>query len=227
MADPHRYMFDEDFTPVHNTRPLGDDQGDGTGAEGAAEPELPPPPTFSEEELNFARESAFDEGRRAGHAEGLEAGGQQIANVLTVLAQTLPLVAQEQARSNDQILQDAVRLTVATLRRAFPAMAERSAFEEVAKVVADLVPHLLDEPRIIVRVAAALVETIRERLAQIANQTGFEGRIVVQEDARLNPGDCKVEWADGGAERDLARLIGEMEQIVDRAIASMAGRPAQ
>ena len=36
------------------------------------------------------------------------AGGAQVAQVLTVLAQNLPLLADEQARANDQLLADAV-----------------------------------------------------------------------------------------------------------------------
>ena len=232
MAEQHRYMFDVDFTPAHQ-KPPKDEPGSVGADDGVSnEPPPPPAPTFSEEELNLARDTAFDEGRRTGYSEGLEAGGVQIANTLQALVQSLPLVVQAQEASNDQILQDSVRLTVATLRRAFPAVAENHAFDEVAKVVADLVPHLLDEPRIIVRVAQPLVETIRERLEQIANSTGFEGRMVVQEDARLKPGDCKVEWADGGAERDVSRLMTEMEQIVDRALKSVSapasggGQPA-
>lgn len=218
MAEAHKYMFDLDFTPPHQ-RPK-DVEAEGAEAVEAVVEDLPPAPMFTEEELNMARDGAFDEGRRSGYAEGLEAGGSMIAQSLDALVQALPGVVHSQNMANELILHDAVRLTMATLRRALPATAEANAFAEVAKVVADLVPHLLDEPRIIVRVAPVLVDTIRTRLEQIAQSTGFEGRMVVQEDARLNPGDCKVEWADGGAERDLVRMLAEMEEVVDRALAS-------
>ena len=221
MAEQRKYMFDMDFTPGAVQRQS--DEGSLSAEAGvvAVEEALPPPPVFSEEELNLARETAFEEGRRKGFAEGQEAGGIQIAQAVEMLTQTLPNVSAEQARANDQIMTDSLKLVMATLRRALPAMAETHAFDEVSKVVADLIPHLLDEPRIIVRVALPLVETMRERLEQVAHSTGFEGRVVVQDDARMGPGDCKVEWADGGAERDLSRLIAEMDQIVERALASM------
>ena len=224
MAEQRRYMFDVDFTPGAPQSPEGD--ADEVAADGEhishAEPPPPPAPMFSEEELNLARETAFEEGRRIGFAEGQDAGGVQMAQALEAITRSLPAVAEEQSRANDMITNDAIKLAMAAMRRAMPATAEKYAFDEVAKVVADLVPHLLDEPRIIVRVALPLVETMRERLEQVAHSTGFEGRMVVQEDARLGPGDCKVEWADGGAERDLSRVLSEMDQIVDRAFASVS-----
>ena len=227
MVEAHKYMFDVDFTPPRQRSPDVVKDRD----ESVVEPEAPPPAPavmFSEEELGLARDGAFDEGRQSGYAAGLEAGGVQIAKSLEALVAALPNLASVQTRANDLVLQDAIRLTQAVLRRAFPAIAESHAFDEVAKVVSDLIPHLLDEPRIIVRVALPLVETIRERLEQIAHSTGFEGRMVVQEDPRLKPGDCKVEWADGGAERDLTRLLAEAEHIIDRALtqASPSGEQA-
>ncbi len=175
---------------------------------------------FSEEELNLAREAAFDEGRGKGFTEGQEDAGLRIAQAIEALIASLPSLSQEQDRANEIILKDAVKLAIAVVKRALPAMAETHAFDEVSKVVADLVPHLLDEPRIIVRVALPLVESIRAHLEQLANQAGFEGRIVVQEDERVALGDCKLEWADGGGERDLGRLMADMDQIVERALAS-------
>jgi flagellar assembly protein FliH len=175
---------------------------------------------FSEEEVNMAREAAFDEGRRSGFSEGQEDAGIRIAQTIEALTAALPMLAEEQARTNALILTDAVKLSLAAVKKALPAMAEKYAFEEVSKVVADLVPHLLDEPRIIVRVALPLVESIRTHLEQVAKSAGFEGRVVVQDDERLGAGDCKVEWADGGGERDLARLMSEMDQVVERALAS-------
>lgn len=222
MAEQRRYMFDMDFTP--GAPPPQAAEGGDPAVDGApqVQDEPPPPPAamFSEEELNLARDTAFEEGRRIGFSEGQEAAGVQIAQALDAITRSLPAVAEAQSKANDLILSDAVKLAMATMRRAMPATAEKYAFDEVAKVVADLVPHLLDEPRIIVRVALPLVDTMRQRLEQVAHSTGFEGRMVVQEDARLGPGDCKVEWADGGAERDLSRLLNEMDQIVDRAFES-------
>jgi len=223
MAEVRKYMFDLDFTNGGRkpNREDGRAHNDSQPEVEEAPPPPPPPPTFSEEELNLARESAFDEGRRRGFTEGQEDGGLQIAHAVEALTKALPGLAEEQIRTNESIMKDAVRLAMAVVHKAMPAMAVKYAFDEVGQVVADLVAHLLDEPRIIVRVALPLVDPIRSRLEQVANSTGFEGRVVVQDDDRLGPGDCKVEWTDGGGERDLSRLLSEVDQVVERALASM------
>jgi len=105
------------------------------------------------------------------------------------------------------------------LKKMLPAACERHAFDEVTRVVEEVVGHVLDEPRIIVRVAAPLVDGVRAQLEAVVQGRGFEGRVVVQADDRLPLGDCRVEWTDGGAERDQARLMADIEAAVDRALA--------
>jgi flagellar assembly protein FliH len=110
-------------------------------------------------------------------------------------------------------------VALAVLKKVLPAACELHAFDEVTRVVEEVVGHLLDEPRIIVKTAEPLVEAVRERLEAVCASHGFEGRVVVQADARLSPGDCRVEWADGGAERDQARLMADIEATIERSLA--------
>lgn len=214
---PYRkFMFEVDFDRPHPPKP--------TVVEPAAVEEVieaePPPPTFSEEELGIAREAAFEQGRQAGFNEASEATDRLIATALTSLSTQMDAVFRGQEEANDLNARNAVKVALAVVRKMLPAACEKHAFDEVARVVEEVVGHILDEPRIIVRVAALLVEPVRERLEAVAERQGFEGRVVVQADARLTPGDARVEWTDGGAERDQARLMGEIEATMERAMAS-------
>ncbi|HZD91309.1 MAG TPA: flagellar assembly protein FliH, partial [Pseudolabrys sp.] len=47
---------------------------------------------------------------------------------------------------------------------------------------------------------------------------GFEGRLVVQADAQLAPGDCHIEWAEGGVNRDEAATRATIDELVGRYI---------
>ena len=62
----------------------------------------------------------------------------------------------------------------------------------------------------------------------MAAQAGFEGKIVLLAQSDLQAGDVRVEWADGGAERDIGLLWREIDAIVERAVgaAPAALRPA-
>ena len=182
-------------------------------------PPPPPPPTFSEEELNLARDIAYEEGRQKGFDEGRDAAGRVTGEALAKMAQHMDMLAGVQAAANHQVLEDAVRLAQTMIRRYLPALAKRHAFDEVADMMRELVPHLLDEPRIIVRVAADIEETVRGHLEDVARSHGFEGRVVVHGDARMGNSDCKIEWADGGAERDLDRAVSELDAVLARTLA--------
>lgn len=218
MVD-RKYMFDLDFDrpqPAQTAHHRAEEEEPEEELEDEAEP---PPPMFSEEDLLLTRESAFNEGREAGLEEAGAATERLLASALATLTQQMDGVSRQQDDANDTNARAAVRVAMAVLKKMLPAACERHAFDEVTRVVEEVVGHVLDEPRIIVRVAAPLVDGVRTQLEAVVQGRGFEGRVVVQADDRLPLGDCRVEWTDGGAERDQARLMADIEAAVERALA--------
>ncbi len=49
----------------------------------------------------------------------------------------------------------------------------------------------------------------------MAAEAGYRGEIGVIADAKLAPGDARLEWQDGAAVRDLARLEAEASALVE------------
>ncbi|HSV29958.1 MAG TPA: FliH/SctL family protein [Candidatus Omnitrophota bacterium] len=219
MTKPRKYMFDLDFDHPNGAPKAVEPAAAPAVEELPPEPEPEPPPMFSEEELAIARDSAFEEGRQAGLAEAAEATERMIAQALGTIAGQMDAIFRAQEEANDDNARTAARVGLAVVKKMLPAACAKHAFDEVAQVVEEVIGHILDEPRIIVRVGDGLVEPVRERLEAVAQSHGFEGRVVVQADPRLVAGDCRVEWTDGGAERDQARLMQEIEAAVERALA--------
>ena len=62
----------------------------------------------------------------------------------------------------------------------------------------------------------ALLDDAREKLTEIARTRGFEGRLVVLADPDVAKGDCRIEWADGGLERNQAAIDLAITQAVTR-----------
>lgn len=217
MGTYRKYMFDFDFDQP-SPRPeevVAEDEE----AEAEPEPEEPPPPTFTEEELALTRDAAFAEGQQAGFAEAAERTERLTQAALAALSDQMATLFRQADEAADANARAAVRVAQAALRKMLPAACEAYAFDEVTRVVEDVVGHILDEPRIIVKVAEPLVQGVREKLEATAQAHGFEGRVVVQADPRLAVGDARVEWTDGGAERDQARLWSEIENTIERALA--------
>jgi flagellar assembly protein FliH len=68
----------------------------------------------------------------------------------------------------------------------------------------------------VLRVAQEIYEPLRERLDTLANAAGYAGRIVLLVDDAIAAGDARVEWADGGAERNLAGQCAEIHELLER-----------
>lgn len=221
-----KFMFDLDFSPP-STRPKpAEAEVMDHADDDEYQAEAPPAPTFTEEDLQVVREAAYDEGMRNGQAEAMATTEHQMSEAMTRIAAAMASLGQAQEEAADANQRVAARVAMAVLKKVLPAACEQHAFEEVVRTVQECFAHVLDEPRIIVRVDQDLVDPVRDKLESVAGLHGFEGRVVVQADPRLGRGDCRVEWADGGAERDQARLLADIEAAVERSLAPAVGRPA-
>lgn len=221
-----KYMFDLDFGPPPANRPKAVEQTEESWDEEMLA-ETPPPPTFTEEDLQVVREAAYDEGHRTGLDEASETQQALLSTAMDKISAQMAELGAVQEEANDQNQRVAARVAMAVLKKVLPAACEQYAFDEVGRTVLECFAHVLDEPRIIVRVEPGLVDRVKEYLEPAALQNGFEGRVVVQADVRMVLGDCRVEWTDGGAERDQARLLGDIEAAVERSLAPPERRPEE
>ncbi|MBW8708119.1 MAG: hypothetical protein JF627_02450, partial [Alphaproteobacteria bacterium] len=71
----------------------------------------------------------------------------------------------------------------------------------------------IGEPRITLRAAPAVAEVLEQRLADIAHEEGYEGRVAMAADPAMTGGDCRIEWRGGGAER--------REQVIEDALTAL------
>jgi flagellar assembly protein FliH len=123
---------------------------------------------------------------------------------------------------------EAVEVAVAVARKLAPALVAREPFDEIAALAGDCFRQLVASPHIAVRINDALYATAREKLDEIVRARGFEGRLVVLAEDDIALGDCRIEWADGGINRDNAATdaaIGEAVAGYLGARRSFAGIP--
>jgi flagellar assembly protein FliH len=84
--------------------------------------------------------------------------------------------------------------------------------------------HLDRTPKVAIKVAPDLAGAVQEKIGGLAAQAAFDGKLGVVGDASLAPGDCRVEWGDGGAERDQSRAWAQIDQAVESALGALAQR---
>ena len=64
-------------------------------------------------------------------------------------------------------------------------------------------------------------EAITETVGKFARESGFDGRFVVLGEPDFAPGDCRIEWADGGIIRNLDIVETEIETSFQRYFAAL------
>lgn len=187
--------------------------------------EAPPPPTFSEAELEAARSAAFEAGKAEGLAEAGSGFEKQIETALTVLQGEFAAVRAAQSEANDETLRDAVKVATTIARKLFPEFTRREGLEEIEAFVQATISTLFAEAEVIVRTPEPLTDELRARLAPIAAASGLGDNLEVAPDASLGPADCRISWGNGGAERNGAQLLGDIDALVARFLDHLDAAP--
>lgn len=173
-------------------------------------------PQFSEDELNAARQAAYADGFEAGRAEAL----QDVSTRATKAAEAIAAAVADQGESNAKrmaaVHEEAVNLAYAIARTLAPTLVARQPLAEIENMVRECLTACYSEPRLVVRVAENLVDPVKDMMDRLEQEQSYTGKIIILGDDRLEGDHCRVEWADGGAERNMDALLADVDRLVQR-----------
>jgi len=199
MTASAKYMFDEDFA---------------TGVK----------PTITVIEADRRRLDAEAQAHRKGFAAGLaQAQGeanQRIATALGLIADNLSRLDRALNGIEARLETEAVQVAVAVAGKLAPELIAREPYTEISALATECFRQLVTTPHVAVHVGTDIFDLAKERLEATASAGGFEGRLVVMSDASMAPGDCRIEWADGGVKRDEAATLSAINDTVVRYVAA-------
>jgi flagellar assembly protein FliH len=182
----------------------------------APKPVKPPEPTFSKAELEAARQAGIADGRAAATAEAQQAREQRATAALSQIAKEMGELRARNTLTSLASEQFAISVAELLLGKALPELAKRNGHLEILAFFQTCLQEARCEPRLVVRVSETVVEVLRPLLEQATAQSGFEGKIVILPEAGLGAADCRIEWADGGGERDMTELLRKSGEAFDR-----------
>ena len=200
MSAAKKFLFDVDFARGADGKP--------------AEPTI----TLAEHALQLAEAEAAAHHR--GYAEAQTdaevESGRRVADTMERIAAGLAVANDALHAIETRLECEAVEVAVAVARKLAPTLIAREPFAEIAALASDCFRELADSPHIAVRVNDALYAAAREKLDVLARARGFEGRLVVLGEPGIAVGDCRIEWADGGINRDGAAADAAIGEAVAR-----------
>jgi flagellar assembly protein FliH len=199
MKATAKYLFDEDFASGEK-----------------------PTITMVEHERRRAdaESQAYRSGFAAGEAQAQQEAAQRIAAALAVIADGLGRLDGALTAIETRLETEAVEVAVAVAAKLAPALIGREPFAEISALATECFHHLVSTPLVAVRVGAGIYDMAKEKIEDIARARGFEGRLAVTSDESLAPGDCRIEWADGGVIRDQAETASAIDEMVGRYISA-------
>ena len=162
----------------------------------------PPPPTFSEAELEAARKKAYENGYKKGEEDTRAQREDYIAAQLGITGeQFATLFAAEDMRAR-LYEKESVRLTLETLDVLFPDLVARAGRHEIERVIETVLQDIAPEAAIVVETCEADTAEIEALLSRLRPEGAPQWE--VKGAADMEPGAVRLKWKDGGAVRDAA-----------------------
>lgn len=176
--------------------------------------------SLSQAKQEDMRAMAFAEGQEVGRTEAMASLEQSCENLL----QNILIAGQNLAtRQEEQVTlmnKEAAKLAFAIIGKLAPAMVERTPLEEIELLVSQCLKNSPLEPRLVIRVDETILPAVQDRLEDMKRSSGYPGQVILISETMAHISDCRVEWANGGVERDFDSLMATIDTIVQQFIAA-------
>jgi flagellar assembly protein FliH len=169
-----------------------------------------------------AESQAYRQGFAAGEAKAQQEAAERTAAALGLIADGMERLHRALTGIEVRLETEAVDVAVAVARKLAPELIAHQPFAEISALAIDCFRHLVKTPHIVAHIGPDILEMARSKIEEIARARGFEGRLMVVADESLAPGDCRIEWAEGGVVRDAAATRTVIDDAIARYMAARA-----
>lgn len=172
------------------------------------------PVTLKPEQYDAFKKECYDAGFAAGHKAGLDEQVSHLMAMLNQIGNKIDQVVGHIQSIHKSAEHNTRHLAMTIVKKFLPDLTARNGLQEVEALLSAAVAEMVHEPRLVVRVHESQFDVINEKINAITEQKAYTGKVVVMADAEVATGDCRVEWADGGMERNTAATLATLEKIV-------------
>jgi len=205
-----KYFFDlYDFSPEAIQKALEAEQA-------------PPSLSFNEQELEAAKNKAYEEGKRDGLDEAAKQREHHVASLTAKITENFSALFQEEGRRLALYEEETIQLSLGIFKKLFPVLNKAGGLDEVVHVVSTVLKNQQACPEIVIEVQPDYMEDIQIKIDEIFSTMHNAGKYTVKANEALADGDCLLFWNDGGAIRNHVQLTQEIEKHLQEALADKA-----
>lgn len=162
------------------------------------------------EQTQLYEQAGFARGR----ADALAAIEEQTRVAVSVLGERLGVLSGTLDQLRNQLISEAARAALVAGRSLASALIDQLPVERLELLFSDLIPQVIDTPRLVVRCHQEILDPLMARLQAMAEQMGFEGKLIFIADNSLASTDASIEWAHGGALINIDKQEEELSKTV-------------
>lgn len=187
-----------------------------------AAPELARPiPTIELPDHESALKVAEEAGYERGLSDGQSGEETRLANEAKRIADAAEKILSAIDGDRLRLEKESADLALSIARKLSAAAVTQYPLVDIENLISECLAPLRDTPHLVVRLHEKDASSINETVGKFAREAGFEGRFVVLGEPDFAPGDCRIEWADGGIIRDRAKVETEIENAFTKYFSSV------
>lgn len=164
--------------------------------------------------LEEGRQVGMEEGRQSAWKEAMESIQKQNSDTLISIDASLKKLFESVEQNGQAAFSTALEFALAVCKKALPALNEINALTEIRSLLEKNLHFLKDEQRISLHLNPASAEQIKPALTDLVKKESYHGKIAVVRDESLPVGDCRIEWKNGGLEKNLQDILNHTEELV-------------
>ena len=211
-------MFDEDKTKNET-----DNQKDLLNQE--EEFSVEDTPTFSEEDLDVAKQIALKQGIQEGKAEVMRGIEREINLSLDTISLKLENLMHVHKEWTEAINKDALQLAHTIMKKLAPRLTRNHELIEVERTITQAFEFTNNQPKVTVQIPQHLNLPLQEKIHVISSRGNFDGQVILVINNDLAEGDCRIIWDAGEMERSMSTTWGQIDKIIDRIVTETEALP--
>ena len=207
MGAPIRFLFDNDFAaPPPEIVPDIEDETEEDVPKIELEVHL--------EELRKIEAAAYERGLADGQTTAEAIAQEQLASKSERLAESADKMITMIDVDLKRIEADSTALCATIAKKIAGYALEQFPETQVLGLVEECLAPLRDVRHLAVRVNEQDVDKLKEPIETLAAKNGFEGRLLILGEPETLPGDCRIEWADGGVLFERDAIVGSVDGLI-------------
>lgn len=170
---------------------------------------------YSESELAEAVKKAEAEAYEKGYNAAVDENARQQNILLEDIKNQLMMIFAGLDDKKSEVESSSLKFAVQAVRKILPTLEKERAEAEVKNFLADNFANFAMQESLSFAFNPDMVPSVASGLSRLAEQNDFEGKIAVHKDKSLGLSDCRVEWKNGGVERNASKMLNKIEALIE------------